>query len=245
MKVSFFYSFELFSADVPRKNLAPVFIVEEDIRPLDITANVERLIIKDMSNLSDMNLQHPELVALLIITEPKMKENEWIEIQGLMSRSTSTEKKEVNEGPSDDACICIVERTSNIAQDEQLAAQESYLTILQDCYTCPVEEDHPQSSIERSKAASLTSKLSIEELEDSLEDSEEGYEHKPKRQCFADRLKLALERGYTPDSEASEDHIVEVMDDEHPDAVSQHENRSELRSKDPAIIGDSQSEGNE
>ena len=30
----------------PRKTLAPVFIVEEDIRPLDLSANVDRLIVK-------------------------------------------------------------------------------------------------------------------------------------------------------------------------------------------------------
>ena len=33
-----------------------------------------------------MNLQHPELIPLLIATEPKLKENEWIDVKGLMSR---------------------------------------------------------------------------------------------------------------------------------------------------------------
>ena len=92
--------------------MAPVFIVEEDIRPLDLTANVEHLIIKDMGNLSDMNLQHPELIPLLLATEPQLKENEWIEVKGLMSRSNSAEMQK-KEGQNDDACICIVERTKN------------------------------------------------------------------------------------------------------------------------------------
>ena len=39
-----------------------------------------------MASISDMNLQHPELIPLLISTEPKLKENEWIEVRGLMSR---------------------------------------------------------------------------------------------------------------------------------------------------------------
>jgi hypothetical protein len=39
-----------------------------------------------MASISDMNLQHPELIPLLIATEPKLKENEWIEVRGLMSR---------------------------------------------------------------------------------------------------------------------------------------------------------------
>ena len=39
-----------------------------------------------MASVSDMNLQHPELIPLLISTEPKLKENEWIEVRGLMSR---------------------------------------------------------------------------------------------------------------------------------------------------------------
>ena len=39
-----------------------------------------------MASINDMNLQHPELIPLLISTEPKLKENEWIEVRGLMSR---------------------------------------------------------------------------------------------------------------------------------------------------------------
>ena len=45
-----------------------------------------RLIIKELDNITDMNLQHPELIPLLIATEPKLKENEWIDVKGLMSR---------------------------------------------------------------------------------------------------------------------------------------------------------------
>ena len=55
---------------VPRKTLSPVFIVEEDIRPLDLTTNLDSLIIKDLSSLTDMNLQHVELIPLLLVVEP-------------------------------------------------------------------------------------------------------------------------------------------------------------------------------
>ena len=75
---------------IPRKILSPVFIVEEDVRPLDLTTNLDSLIIKDLSNLTDMNLQHPELIPLIMMAEPVLKENEWFEIKGLMSRSSNS-----------------------------------------------------------------------------------------------------------------------------------------------------------
>ncbi len=63
-----------------RKPLAPVFIMEEDVRPLDLTSSVETLVIRDISNLTEMNFQHPELVPLLMSFEPLLKENEWIQV---------------------------------------------------------------------------------------------------------------------------------------------------------------------
>ena len=65
----------------------------------------------------------------------------------------------------------------------------------------------------RSKIAPVSSKLEScnDELEEESEtpsstsnddddDKEDNYKHKPKRQCFADRLKNALERGCTPET---------------------------------------------
>ena len=66
----------------------------------------------------------------------------------------------------------------------------------------------------RSKIAPVSSKLQScnAELEEESEtpsttsddddddDKEDNYKHKPKRQCFADRLKNALERGCTPET---------------------------------------------
>ena len=181
--------------------MAPVFIVEEDIRPLDLTANVEHLIIKDMGNLSDMNLQHPELIPLLLATEPQLKENEWIEVKGLMSRSNSAEMQK-KEGQNDDACICIVERTKNLQQETISLAQGSSFTILERCF----QDSSGESS--RSKTASFSSKLpSTSEYESESEYEnldEENSERKPKRLCFEDRLKMALERGSTPEDESNE-----------------------------------------
>lgn len=191
-----------------RKPLAPVFIVEEDIRPLDLTANINRLVIKEMANLSDMNLQHPELIPLLIATEPSLKENEWIEVEGLMSRSSvESSKREQTLSTGDDACICIVERTSSLLiQDDIYVAQASCLSILDNCYN--EDKNETISSKPRSKTASMSSANSSNDKETSDEDSEDSefeqnYEHKPKRQCFADRLKLALERGCTPDEDSN------------------------------------------
>ena len=69
-----------------RKPLAPVFIMEEDVRPLDLTSSVECLIIRDISNLTEMNFQHPELVPLLLSFEPVLKENEWIQVSTIFFR---------------------------------------------------------------------------------------------------------------------------------------------------------------
>ena len=67
----------------------------------------------------------------------------------------------------------------------------------------------------RSKIAPVSSKLQscnaeLEEESETLsstsndndddDDKEDNYKHKPKRQCFADRLKNALERGCTPET---------------------------------------------
>jgi hypothetical protein len=57
---------------------------------------VDSLIVKDFANLNDMNLQHPELIPLLISFEPQLKENEWIQIRGLMSRSNAGENNRVS-----------------------------------------------------------------------------------------------------------------------------------------------------
>ena len=205
-----------------------------------MTANVECLVIKDLSNLSDMNLQHPELIPLLIIAEPKLKENEWFEIKNIMSRSSNNSemKKEMNctGSSSDDACICIVERTSNIVPDELRIAQESYMTILQDCYTENPEDENPLSSVERSKTASLSSKeppISMEEEFEEMSEFSEGYERKPKRQCFTDRLKLALERGHTPDSEAGGgSNNLDEGNEKSSNDLQMHENRMDLEAKD-------------
>ena len=109
--------------------------MEEDIRPLDLSANVDRLIVKELANVSDMNLQHPELIPLLISTEPKLKENEWIEVRGLMSRATGgTTSGTSPETGNDAACICIVERTTPLVSDDVKLAQESCFSILKRCF---------------------------------------------------------------------------------------------------------------
>ena len=169
-----------------------MFIVEEDVRPLDLAANVENLVIKDISNICDMNLQHPELIPLLLSVEPMLKENEWLQVKGLMSRS---------QAKNDDACICIVQKTSPLQQDWIPVAQEACWAILDECFK-PSPADQA-SSIGRNKSSGLPSMLAsksspaLSEEEDDQEVSEEPS--KPKRMCFEDRLKMALARGDTPD----------------------------------------------
>ena len=192
--------------DVPKKPLAPVFIVEEEIRPMDLSANVDILIVKDMASLRDMSLQHPELVPLLLLAEPKLKENEWIEIRGLMARNSTEVKKDSS---TDDACICIVERSNQLSQDGIAVAQGACYSILNECYKLVKTSGHDVSSNEQSLTSSVSSKLpssltSSERAPDSSMESEK----KPriKRQCFAERLKMAMERGCTPDDESSNPH---------------------------------------
>ena len=175
---------------------------------MDLSANVDRLIVKELANVSDMNLQHPELIPLLIATEPKLKENEWIEVRGLMSRATVTTSGASLETGNDAACVCIVERTTPLVSDDVKLAQESCFSILQRCFDGFNDDiDSNGSSEERSKTAAFSSKVQSCNVQESVitDDEKSDYKHKPKRQCFEDRLKHALERGCTPETPEDND----------------------------------------
>ncbi len=205
------YAFKNFAclSDVPRKSLAPVFIVEANVRPLDFTANVDLLCIKDLANLRDMNLQHPELIALLMAAEPKLKENEWILVEGLMSRPTTgivgEKREDGGTQTADDACICIVERTQTLTEDQVVIAQESCLDVLRRHF-----DEHEKAELSMDDRAVSSRLPSSRSPDDELEDEESSELYpdssgtRPKRMCFADRLKMALERGNTPEDDSSQ-----------------------------------------
>ena len=229
---------------IPRKVLSPVFIVEEDVRPLDLTTNLDSLIIKDLTNLTDMNLQHPELIPLIMMAEPILKENEWFEVKGLMSRSSNSNTVSAagngshhNNSPktnqqNDEACVCIIERSNALEQSHIFLAQGTCSSILENSLAL-VDQDmeNVESSDERSKLSTAKSKSSnilpstLSEVESKkvgcrnnirsmmksndnttstssdFSDSNCNNSSRPKRQCFEERLKSALQRGDTPDDD--------------------------------------------
>ena len=70
---------------------------------------------KDLTNLTDMNLQHPELIPLIMMAEPVLKENEWFEIKGLMSRSSNSNTTATGNGSHhyntrSGICCCAISR---------------------------------------------------------------------------------------------------------------------------------------
>jgi hypothetical protein len=108
--------------------------------------------------------------------------------------------------PHDDSCICIVERSGPLVQADLISAQVSSFAILENAIKVN-NEDAESSSIERSPTASLSSRLPSSMVKsDFAEEPDMVKEKKPKikRQCFEDRLKMALERaGSTSDCTGS------------------------------------------
>ena len=155
--------------------------------------------------MTDMNLQHPELIPLLLIVEPKLKENEWIEVKGLMSRSLRCNdmknEAEMMNQQKDEACVCIIERTNPLDQPNICIAQGTCWSILESY--AQADNNDTTSSNDRSKLSTNLPSISNQDDEDSDESSSPGSHSGPKRQRFEDRLKMALEHGDTTDDEAS------------------------------------------
>ena len=83
-----------------------------------------------------------------------VKENEWIEIKGLMSRSSNEIKNGEIMHQNDEACVCIIERTNPLDQNNIFAAQTCCWSILENCVQAELDAE---SSNQRSKLSTMPS----------------------------------------------------------------------------------------
>ena len=83
-----------------------------------------------------------------------LKENEWIEIKGLMSRSSNEIKNGEIMHQNDEACVCIIERTNPLDQTNIFAAQTCCWSILENCVQAELDAE---SSNQRSKLSTMPS----------------------------------------------------------------------------------------
>ena len=83
-----------------------------------------------------------------------VKENEWIEIKGLMSRSSNEIKNGEIMHQNDEACVCIIERTNPLDQNNIFAAQICCWSILENCVQAELDAE---SSNQRSKLSTMPS----------------------------------------------------------------------------------------